>query len=471
MTRCGMGAAMVCANTQTDAMHCGSCGSACPMGQSCVAGLCRPPRAMCPPDLTDCMPTAPAPRCVNTQTDARNCGTCGMGCPSGQLCVLGTCRTECTSPMTACGGGASMVCTNTQTDPRNCRVCGVACPAPTGGTATCTAGVCGASCPTGQANCGGTCLATGGACTSVGSGGCQQPGTTVCVRMGSGTECLAAPRTSGACATPTGGTCNAMGACVCPTGRTACGEACVDTQTDGRHCGGCGAACPSGQSCVAGSCRIACDPPRSICGSGAGQTCDDLGTDNAHCGTCTTVCATGQVCAARACTTDCAAPRTMCPSGCVDRQSDRANCGTCGRACATGQACAVGVCVGEGALRVTLTWDTNGDMDLHVLPPCGTEISFDRLMACGGTLDEDDTTGRGPENVFWSGSFPSGTYYFCPEAYSASVTDARWTLTVSRGGSTILTRSGVRGRTDGNVPCNASFAAGAVGGGAERQDQ
>lgn len=243
----------------------------------------------------------------------------------------------------------------------------------------------------------------------------------------------------------------------CGLGETSCSGACRNLAADPANCGTCGNLCGSGQRCTAGVCQITCDAPRAICGAGAAQSCVDVSDDNGNCGRCGTVCTPGQVCAASACTTACDAPRTTCVGACVDTQEDRTNCGTCGTACAAGQACAGGVCVGEGALRITLTWSTPGDMDLHVVPPCGTEISFTARMACGGTLDVDDLVGRGPENVFWSATPPAGRYLICPEAFRNEVAGATWTLTVVRGSTTILTRTGVRGVTDGNLPCTAMF--------------
>ena len=41
---------------------------------------------------------------------------------------------------------------------------------------------------------------------------------------------------------------------VCPSGQVLCGSTCHSVQVDPRHCGGCGRACSSGQTCVAGVC-------------------------------------------------------------------------------------------------------------------------------------------------------------------------------------------------------------------------
>jgi len=95
---------------------------ACATGQTCTAGACA-----CASGQTSCSGT-----CKNLQTDAANCGTCGMACATGQTCTASACA--CASGQTSCSG----TCKNLQTDAANCGTCAKAC---TTGQ-TCVAGVC-----------------------------------------------------------------------------------------------------------------------------------------------------------------------------------------------------------------------------------------------------------------------------------------------------------------------------------------
>jgi hypothetical protein len=77
--------------------------------------------------------------CVDLQTDAEDCGTCGHNCGMGATCVAGTCtcpagETDCPG-VGAFGGG----CFDLLTSKLHCGTCATVC---TGATPTCTAGMC-----------------------------------------------------------------------------------------------------------------------------------------------------------------------------------------------------------------------------------------------------------------------------------------------------------------------------------------
>jgi hypothetical protein len=152
-----------CVNTATDPANCGACGAACPAGNECAVGVCQEPGA---PPADNCIPqglTACAGFCVDTTSDAANCGGCAVACAAGESCVGGVCQaaaaaqaTTCAAGETDCGG----VCVDLSSDLGNCGGCGVACPAET----ECAGGVCqapaaAAICPAGQIEC------TPGTCT------------------------------------------------------------------------------------------------------------------------------------------------------------------------------------------------------------------------------------------------------------------------------------------------------------------
>jgi hypothetical protein len=150
----------------------------------------------------------------------------------------------------------------------------------------------------------------------------------------------------------------------------------------------------------------------------------------------------------------------VCPDG-YDLLNDRNNCGRCGNVCPAGEVCANGVCVGNGQLRITMTWNVSGDMDLHVVPPCGTLIYYAALSACGGTLDVDSCPAErranatdpcnGPENIFWPAAPASGTYVVCAVPYQLS-TAVNYTVTVTRGTTQLR-------RWTGSRPAGNNFSA------------
>ena len=160
-----------------------------------------------------------------------------------------------------------------------------------------------------------------------------------------------------------------------------------------------------------------CAAGQSLCGG----TCVNLQTSAANCGTCNAPCPAMAACVSGTCvgTGTCSPPQTQCGSSCVSLQTNPAHCGSCSNSCNSAQTCVNGNCVGTGALRFTLTWDRAGDVDLHVTPPCGTNISFLRPMMriCDGILDRDDTTMLGPENVFFGATAARGEYLLCVIPY------------------------------------------------------
>lgn len=76
-----------------------------------------------------------------------------------------------------------------------------------------------------------------------------------------------------------------------------------------------------------------------------------------------------------------------------------------------------GVEVESGEVKVSLSWDTPTDVDLHVIEPSGFEIYYsNKVSPSGGTLDLDSNAGCSidgvnNENIYWpEGASPSGDF-------------------------------------------------------------
>jgi hypothetical protein len=311
-------------------------------------------------------------------------------------CVASACVYACAAGFADCDGNPANGCeVNTASDTSNCGRCRNLCPPAVGGVATCSAGACGQLCPRGQSNCTGFCR---------------------------------------------------------------------DTNTDASNCGACGRACalPNATAvCTAGACAVGtCNAGFANCDGNPANGCEtDVRTSVTNCGACRRVCPapTGgsATCASSTCGTACPTGQTNCSNVCRNLLTDNANCGACGRACGATQACANGTCVGTGQLRFTMTWNVNGDMDLHVVPPCGTEIFYSRPTACGGTLDADNTTSTGPENVFWTTGAAAGPYRICAVPFSIRAATS-FTVQVVRGASVAATYTGTRTASTGNQACTTT---------------
>jgi hypothetical protein len=77
---------------------------------------------------------------------------------------------------------------------------------------------------------------------------------------------------------------------VCPTGQTACGNACVNLLTDPSNCGACGNSCGAG-ACSNGTCTCS-GGYLAMCNG----TCVNTSTDSNNCNGCGNVCSPGYIC-------------------------------------------------------------------------------------------------------------------------------------------------------------------------------
>jgi hypothetical protein len=420
-----------CVDVQTDPGHCGACGTACPNGETCALGRCG---LQCTPEQRVCTVTEDGRTrryCANVQTDLANCGACDTACPSGQSCVAGQCRLVCPSGQTACGA----TCHDLQTDLAHCGACDAACAPGANATARCEAGRCARTCTAGFADCDGNAANGCEADTRTSATHCGGCGMT-CALAGATARCDNGACAVAACATGRGdcdgnaangcevdtrsanthcGACGnacasgrvcAMGACTltCPGGQSVCGDGCFDLATSVSHCGRCDNACsaPGAASrCTAGVCGIAaCIGSAADCDGSATNGCEvDTATSVAHCGRCGAMCAlanataacAGGACRVASCTTGFGDCDNTAGNGCeTDTRTSDAHCGACGRACAAGEGCRAGVCVavpqGTGC-RAVHTARPSAPSGLYLVDPDGDGPIAAQSVYCDMTRD------------------------------------------------------------------------------------
>lgn len=337
-----------CVDPMLDGAHCGGCGLTCPVGSTCSVGSCRAsdgsivaaistiPPETCPVGQVVC-----GGACVDPTSNDAHCGVCNNACVAGNVCDQSACRpigAACPPGRTLCGD----VCADLTTSSTHCGQCDNGC-----GAGTCTLGTC--SCAAGESLCGSACVNVSIDPENCGSCGVPCATGQACT-LGSCACPAAQVLCDGACADLQSdaehcGTCTTacapgqsctLGMCQCPAGLDLCAEGCVDLQTSVSDCGSCGMACSGGMECVGGGCQ--CPAGETDCAG----TCVDLATDAAHCGACDSACTGGQVCGASTCA--CPESETLCDELCTDTTSSTEHCGACGQACVGGQVCNASTC-------------------------------------------------------------------------------------------------------------------------------
>lgn len=223
----------------------------CPAGTNsmpaCSAGACS---ITCAQGFGDCdkNPTTGCEIAI-AASDPTNCGACNRTCStantSGTSCDVTTCKPVCVAGFADCNASSSPNpddgCeADLSTSSTSCGSCSNSCATQGGVTQKfgCFSGFCGCSanaqCQAENAVQQAACNATLKVCVC-GSTTCNKGET--CVKAGGTSNCA----------------CNGKPAC--SAGQVCCPVAgCVDVQTSAAHCGACGNACPTGQTCVAGLC-------------------------------------------------------------------------------------------------------------------------------------------------------------------------------------------------------------------------
>ncbi len=383
-----------CTDTQVDPRNCGACFRDCsnlpgvdPASARCVAGLCVINRA-CMANRGDCNGDS-MDGCETDLGTTMNCGACATTCAEpSPICTM--MPGDGGPAMFRCGSGCvaptpdrcSSRCVDLQTDARNCGTCGTICPAATNGVAACVAGRCAVMCNAGFGDCDGSMV-----------NGCETSTRTSITHCGTcGNVCPGVMGASPAC---NSGVCGIA----CPAGRGDCdmmvANGCeTDTRMEVNHCGACGRVCPpapnAAAACSSGACSFTCNMGFGNCDGSSLNGCEaDLNSNISSCGMCFRSCPlvanSVRTCAMGACGFTCNAGFGDCnmlgSDGCeASLNTTATNCGRCGNVCATptnGTAsCTAGVC---GA-RCNAGF---GDCDANLMNGCETDTNTS-MAHCGG---------------------------------------------------------------------------------------
>ena len=178
------------------------------------------------------------------------------------------------------------------------------------------------------------------------------------------------------------------GRCLCRQGYKSCDDVCTNTNTDAKHCGTCGNACPTGTRCASGKCVDTCP---SSTPSECGNACVNLQNNPLFCGSCNTSCKPGELCKAGTCT--CPSGQESCDGQCIATANNREHCGACSTPCKEGQVCASGACR-QTCPKRTPTSCYGGCVDLQInsqhCGTCGTACRDDQLCRAGACVCPDD---------------------------------------------------------------------------------
>jgi uncharacterized protein YfaP (DUF2135 family) len=116
--------------------------------------------------------------------------------------------------------------------------------------------------------------------------------------------------------------------------------------------------------------------------------------------------------------------------------------------CFPNEVCASHTCVDEGNPRFTLSWEGANDLDLMVVTPLETVISFSNLedLESGGKFGEEFDQfeyGKHTENIYFPmGGGPVGQYSFYVRSFLSYGVDDQWTVVVYVDGREELSFSG-----------------------------